>query len=202
MTERTERMRDWASAARGWWRALQPYDEHDRPNWTGDRGALARMRRASAPADALLEPAVLDLYRGLGFRGLSGERLALTAVAAMTLAHVRKDDRSKHPAESVGRGSFADREFETAAMKPMRFQRLLSARTADELVRQMRRLVQLAREQIDVGRLAADILAWRDDEAGDRTRTRWAYEYLGAGRDAPGAESRPTNTLPNSRSEA
>jgi CRISPR system Cascade subunit CasB len=134
---------------------------------------------------------VLDLYRRLGFRVLSGEWLALTAVAAMTLAHARKENR-QHPAQSVGRERFEDKEFETAAMKPMRFQRLLSARAPDDLVRETRRLVQLAENEIDVGRLAADILKWRDDEAGDRTRTRWAYEYLAAGRDAPGADSSPT----------
>jgi CRISPR system Cascade subunit CasB len=188
MSDPAEKKPNWASAARAWWRALQPYDDKDKPNPSGDRGALARLRRASAPADALVEPAVLDLYRKLGFRDLSGERLALTAVAAMTLAHVRKDDRDKHPAASVGRATFDDKKFETAAMKPMRFQRLLSARAPDDLVREMRRLVQLAENEIDVGRLAADILNWRDDDAGDRTRTRWAYEYLAAGRDAPDAD--------------
>jgi CRISPR system Cascade subunit CasB len=192
MSDASETTRNWVSVARAWWRALQPHDDQGRPNWSGDRGALARLRRASSPADALVEPAVLDLYRKLGFLGLSGERLALTAVAAITLAHVRKDDRNKHPAASVGRAIFADKEFETAAMKPMRFQRLLSARGPDDLVREMRRLVQLAENEIDVGRLAADILNWRDDEAGDRTRTRWAYEYLAAGRDAPDADSTPT----------
>ena len=63
---------------------------------------------------------LLDLYRPVGFRGLSGDRLALTAVVAITLAHARKEIR-QHPAASVGRAAFADKEFETAAMKPMRF---------------------------------------------------------------------------------
>ena len=187
----SENGRDWAAAARRWWRALQPYDENGKANWTGDRGALARLRRASSPADALVEPAVLDLYRRLGFRGLSGDRLALTAVVAITLAHARTEIR-QHPAASVGRAAFADKEFETAAMKPMRFQRLLSARLPTDLVREMRRLIQLAGNEIDVGQLAADILKWRDDEVGDQVRTRWAYEYLAAGRDAPGADSPST----------
>jgi CRISPR system Cascade subunit CasB len=190
MSDASEATRNWASVAHAWWRALQPHDDQGRPNWSGDRGALARLRRASSPADSLVEPAVLDLYRKLGFRGLSGERLALTAVAAMTLAHARKESR-QHPAQSVGRKRFEDKEFETAAMKPMRFQCLLSVRAPDDLVRHMRRLVQLAGNEIDVGRLAADILNWRDDEAGDRTRTRWAYEYLAAGRDAPDADFAP-----------
>ena len=128
---------------------------------------------------------------GLVSAVLSGDRLALTAVVAITLAHARKEIR-QHPAASVGRAAFADKEFETAAMKPMRFQRLLSARLPTDLVREMRRLVQLAGNEIDVGQLAADILKWRDDEAGDQARTRWAYEYLAAGRDAPGADSPPT----------
>lgn len=185
-----ENRRDWAAAARSWWRALQPYDEQEKRNWTSDRGAVARLRRAASPADALVEPAVLDLYRKLGFRRLSGDRLALTAVAAMTLAHARKETR-QHPAAAVGRARFEDKQFETAAMKPMRFQRLLAARAPDDLARGMRRLVQLAGNEIDVGQLAADILKWRDDEAGDGVRTRWAYEYFAAGRDAPAADSPP-----------
>ena len=187
MSEAPEPKRDWASAAHNWWRALQPYDDQGKPNWTGDRAALARLRRASVPAEALLEPAVLDLYRKLGFTMLSGEMLAQTAVAAMVLAHARNESRV-HPAQAVGRANFADKEFETTAMKPLRFQRLLSAREPDELVREMRRLVQLAGNEINVRQLAVDILRWRDPDRGDQVRTRWGYEYLAAGRDAPGAE--------------
>jgi CRISPR system Cascade subunit CasB len=200
MSDAPETMRNWAVTARSWWRSLQPYDEQGQSNWSGDRGALARLRRASTPSDALLEPAVLDLYRRLGFSSLSGERLALTAVAAMVLAHARKDTRGVHPAHAVGRVTFADKEFETAAMKPLRFQRLLAARAPEELAHYMRRLVQLAGNDIDVGRLAADIVSWRDDEAGDQVRTRWAYEYLAAGRDAPGADTAPSSS-PNYSSE-
>lgn len=200
MSDAPKSARDWAATARNWWRALQPYDQQGQSNWTGDRGALARLRRASAPADALLEPAVFDLYRKLGFKALSGEWLARAAVAAMVLAHAR-EDRRVHPAQAVGRDSFGDKNFETAAMKPLRFERLLSARAPEELVREMRRLVQLAGNTIDVGRLAADILSWPDDEAGDKVRTRWAYEYLAAGRDAPGVESSPPSS-PSPSTEA
>jgi CRISPR system Cascade subunit CasB len=144
------------------------------------------LRRVADPKDALTEEAVLDLYRRLGFaRGLAEETLSMVAVAAMVLAHVRENDRRRSPARAVGRERFEDEAFESAAMKPLRFKRLLAAREPEELAREMRRLVQLADMRLDVGLLAEAIFAWRHPERGDAVRTRWAYDYFAAGDAAP-----------------
>jgi len=180
---------DRAWLARTWWRALQPYRDDGTANPTGDRAALARLRRMAEPRDALLEEAVVDLHRRLGFgRGRAQNTLPMVAVTAMVLAHVRQDGK-RSPAQAVGRASFDDKEFETAAMKPLRFRRLLGAREPAEIAREMRRLVQLADGELDVGALAAAILDWPDPERGDRIRTRWAYDYLAAGAAAPPADT-------------
>lgn len=186
---------DRAAVVRAWWRALQPY-RNGAANPTGDRAALARLRRVADPREALVDEVVIDLHRRLGFgRGRAEETLPMVAVAAMALAHVRESD-SRSPAQAVGRATFEDKDFETAAMKPLRFRRLLGAREPGEIAREMRRLVQLADGELDVGALAAAILDWPHPERGDAVRTRWAYDYLAAGGAAPAPESSsPSNEI-------
>lgn len=178
---------------RSWWRRHQPRLPDGRRNPDADRAAMARLRRAGV-ADALADPAVLDLYRSLGLgsseREISG-RLPWVAAVATVLAHVREDvpadsaGRRTHPARAAGRKHFDDKP-ETAAVKPVRFRRLMTARTVDEVQRQMRRLVAvLSPGPIDVGGLGRSILDWPDPERGDRTRTRWIFEYHAAGEATP-----------------
>lgn len=182
-----------AAIIRRWWRRHQPRLPDGSRNPEADRAAMARLRRASV-ADALADPAVLDLYRSLGLgasdRALA-ERLPWVAAAATVLAHVREDapadaaGRRTHPARAAGRKHFDDPP-ETAIVKPVRFRRLMTARNVEEVERQMRRLVAvLPPGAIDVGALGRSILAWPDPERGDRTRTRWAFEYHAAGEATP-----------------
>jgi CRISPR type I-E-associated protein CasB/Cse2 len=72
-------------------------------------------------------------------------------------------------------------------MSSLRFRRLLAARNEDEILVGFRRLVALARRKVNVVDLAESILDWTDDEAGDKRRVRWAFDYHGAGIAAPGA---------------
>ena len=185
-----------ASVARRWWRALQPYRGDGSPNPTGDRAALAQLRRAADIKDILVDEAVIELHRQLGFEGRSADKtLPWVAATASALAHVREDDR-RRPARAVGRASFEDKNFETAAMKPLRFRRLLAAREPDEVAREMRRLVQLAEGKLDVGTLATAILAWPHPEWGDSVRTHWAYDYFAAGDAAPSISTSSTEMHP------
>jgi len=186
--------RSLGSLARAWWRSLQPLTPSGEPNPSGDRAALARLRRAATPLDALAEPATLELYRRLGFgAGEIERRLPWVAVAAMVLAQVRSEPRhaegeaAASPAARVGRRSLHG-DFVDAAMKPLRFRRLLSAREPEELARELRRLVQLAGGEADVGQLATAVIDWADEQRGERLRTRWAYDYYGAGGAAPAGE--------------
>ena len=79
-----------AESARDWWRELQPSDEHGQPR-AGDRAALARLRRAATPADAIAEEPTLMLFRRLGLQSENYPRLPRVAVMAMVLAHIRED---------------------------------------------------------------------------------------------------------------
>ncbi len=100
-------------------------------------------------SEALVEPAVLELYQRLRF-GREGlhHRMPWVAASALVLAHVRKDlavnegKRAPSPAAQVGRVSL-DVDFTDTLLKPLRFRRLLQARAPDEFMRELRRLVQV-----------------------------------------------------------
>ena len=115
-----------AESARDWWRDLQPSDEQGQPR-AGDRVALARLRRAATPSDAMAEEATLALFRRLGLRSENFPRLPRVALIVMVLAHVRADavpgDNGFRPAaaRAVGRISAEDAELgqdEPAALPP------------------------------------------------------------------------------------
>lgn len=185
---------DFRAAARAWWRVMQPSLDDGRSNPVADRAALAQLRRSSGVADMLGHEAVFDLYRRCGFvRDDVAYRLPWVAAAALVLAHVRQSrSGGRRLAAVVGRRSFDDEL--SAPMSALRFRRLMAAREPDDLVRHLRRAVALAGRDtaIDVGVLAADILAWPHPEAGAKVRTRWAFDYHAAGDAAP-ADTTPAD---------
>ncbi|MCB2055891.1 MAG: type I-E CRISPR-associated protein Cse2/CasB [Geminicoccaceae bacterium] len=159
------------SPALEWWQRLQP--DAGRP---GDRAALARLRRAVSLAEAMSEPAVLQLFRRLGYGAGDRVRLPRVALVAVTLAHVRTHE----PTTVMRRVGRAVLEDETATLKPIRLRQILAARSDEELAVAMRRLVMLADRRLDVADLARSILFWNDE-----TRARWAFDYFNAGSAAP-----------------
>lgn len=182
------------AAARLWWQNLQPLRSDGRPNPNVDRGSLARLRRAASAADILDEEAVFGLHRRLGYGRANAERTLLpVAIAAAVLAQVRQDSRERRPARAAGRTSLADTKLETAILSPLRLRRLLQAREPDDVLRQMRRLVQLTGDPLDVGALAVLVLDWFDEERGASARMRFAYDYYAAAGDPPGAAPDPTS---------
>jgi CRISPR system Cascade subunit CasB len=168
------------SAAWTWWNSLQPHDGHP-----GDRAALARLRRCTTPLDAAIEPATVDLFKKLGFTHPEKD-LARVAVLAAVLAHVRNKENGRL-ARALGprRGAKAD----DALLKPLRFKRLMGARGPEEVLIGFRRIVQMLGRTANVNDLAKLILAWDQDDFGDRARVRFAFDYHNAGDFAPGAET-------------
>jgi CRISPR system Cascade subunit CasB len=162
--------KDWAGAARAWWRSLQPDSPRKRP---GDPATLARLRRAATSTQALAEAETLRLWALLG---VDRDRLARVGTVARVLAHVRmaaEQGRRGSLVRSLGPTEFG--KYETAKLKRLRFERLLATREEEELARAMIRLVQLAGREtaIEVGDLAVSILAWDEDT----TRIAWALAY-------------------------
>lgn len=165
--------------ARRWWRSLQT-ETRDGSTKPGDRAALARLRRAS-PLEAAMEEATLRLFRELGYRD-SG-RLARVATLAAVLAHIRADDEKTPLARAVGRPNIADREG--AALKPLRFERLMQAQGEEEILRGFRRAVALLKGRANVADLARLVLDFDREE----TRRDFAFDYFAAGVAAPGPDA-------------
>jgi CRISPR system Cascade subunit CasB len=167
-----------------WWQGLQDTREDGTPNPSADRGSRARLRRADRES-AMTEEAVLDLYRRLapGTTGFDAMRMRLSVRLALVLVHVRPHGAAGKPkrfAEQLGRSSYSA-PIEDAAMKPLRFRRLLAARDEDEIVREFRRALDLVGNKADVRDLTRLLLRWERD----KTRTRFAFDYFAGGSAEP-----------------
>ena len=145
---------------------LQPVETTEGRKLSGDRAALARLRRASNPLAAAAEPATLDLYRkldpvpgGAGWEAISDD-LARVAVLASVLAHVREDDK-----KLVGRalGPPPGAGPEEAVLKSLRMRRLMAARGNEEIGTAFRRAVALLDGRANVGLEKNTILAFSTD---------------------------------------
>lgn len=149
-----------------WWNGF-------RDGTGGHRASLARMRRAHTPVDVIREPAALRLIARLRPFGGDDDRVA---ILAGVLALVREDE-GKRVARSLGRASLDDEH--SARLSEGRFHRLMQTE-GDDLLTQMRRLVQMAGGTVNVRDLADAILYW-----GDHVRKEWTFEYYGVGAAAP-----------------
>lgn len=177
-----------ADAAFKWWQSLGPVRTADGRVLPGDRAALARLRRCSSVLEAAVEPATAKLFKALSINRNDDERLDRAAALAAVLAHVR-DSRGSRIAIAIG--APAGGEAKDALLKPSRFRTLMAARTGDELMTSFRRVVAILDRTANVRDLSRVVLGWTDDEAGDRHRTRFAFDYHGAGDYAPRAASEP-----------
>lgn len=180
-----------AYEARSWWKSLRPGEDKHGSTYPGDRAALARLRRADGdPLAALAEPATIRLYQRFApvldtpSETRKAEVFARVAVLASLLAHVRKDNLNANVGRALGPTD--SRTPESAAMKPLRLARLLNARGDAEIGTAFRRAVALLGDTASVGDLAWLVLTWDRDEAGDRTRTLFAFAYHDASAHAPG----------------
>ena len=167
-----------ARTAVQWWRDLQPYFSDGSRNPRADRAALARLRRADL-LTAMQDQETFALFAALGRR--HDYELPKVALCAGVLASVREDRADQHPARTLGPPSMD--AVEQAAMKPLRFRRLIEADTLEERLLMLRRVVQLAAHKLNVRELAAACLDWSE-----RRCQRWIFEYYNAGFAAPATE--------------
>jgi len=175
-----------AKQALAWWRELKGLSAEGDKTGKGDPGALARLRRAATPVEALTEGRAVELAILLGVAPQDHERLKRIGALAHVLAHV-KDHRDGRMAEMLG----PDDKGENAAMSTLRFQRLLAARTPAELMSRMRGAVRLLDGSANILDLAEAFCWW-----GDNIRIRWTYAYWGASHAAPPATPAASSSGP------
>ncbi|MEQ1695270.1 MAG: type I-E CRISPR-associated protein Cse2/CasB [Hyphomicrobiaceae bacterium] len=186
---------DQAKRAKDWLAALRPR-QIDGRILPGDRAALARLKRASSVMEAAAEPATAHLFEMLFSAQLKEAKsrdgfiqvhLPRAAVIAAVLAHVG-DPRPETMARAIGTPRSGG-DGSTPLVTPLRLKRLLAARDPDDVLIQFRRTVAILGHQANVTDLAQQLLAWTDDERGDLTRTRFAFDYHGAEAYAPDASA-------------
>ena len=169
-----------ARAAR-WWYQLQPTG--GAPN----SAALAQLRRASTPIEALLHPAAVELAIRMERRSPAARTRACELAAL--LAHVRQDSNERSIAKRLGAG--AD---DARLMSSLRFRRLMQSAPGAERMTAFRRAVQMLGNAVNVERLAYAYLYWDDEHHGERLRTDWMFDYVGGGTDDPDATSDTPST--------
>lgn len=165
-----------------WWRSMHRLNQNGTPNPAADTGALARLRHAALPIEAAEEEQTSRLYRRL-FGGQWNVRQAEAAsVIAATLAHVRTHlEGNKRMGALLG----APKGEDQPRMSDLRMRRLCAARDGAEAMRGFREAVLLLGGAAPIPDLAESILDWLDDDRRDQRRTRWLFDYHGAGIAAP-----------------
>lgn len=162
---------DHGKAALRWWSNLQPADDGSRP---GDTAALARLRRATTPLEALAAAPeeVVRLAKALD----QTRRSERVAELAATLAHVRTHAWSPRMAAALGAKPAKE---SPRLMSEIRFRRLLQADTAEERMAAFRRAVHILGNTTNVADLAESLLDWSHRTFGEQRRIRWLFDYVG-----------------------
>ncbi len=179
-----------AKAARAWWAALGPREAvGDQLAHPGDRAALARLRRANTVLEAASEPATIELFQKLQFdRSRASADLPRAALIAAVLAYIRENDPKHKIASAIGQPRAG--EGTTALITPLRFKRLVAARSPDDLLIQFRRVVAIMGKTANVKDLARLLLVFTDPDYryAERARVMFAFAYHGAEDFAPAAD--------------
>jgi len=151
-----------------WWRHWIDRDDG------AARASVARLRRVKSPLDAALIPAVHALNRSLAEAGhdlrARPDRLALIACALAACHH------TPHRRTAQVFGAPPDQP----AVSNLRFNALVREADPNRLRQPLVRALGQVKGAVDVAALADDLFHWGED-----VRTRWAFEYFGAGASAP-----------------
>ena len=161
MSDMNER-KDFGTVCLGWWQVLT-----DR-NIGRSRADLARLKRASVEADALVIRSVHDLNKHLSSSGFDMRwQPDILALVAMTLAHVKETSKYRL-AQIMGQG-------DPKPLSELRFDRLIRQQDPVKLSAQLRRALAVVGHNANVARLAQDLFYWND-----KTRADWCFDYYEA----------------------
>lgn len=145
-----------------WWKNLG--DE--------DRAGRAELRRCGTVAEVAFTAPYHRLLRRLGSRLGVGDARRVAAIAA-ALAHVESEPGDG--ASLARRMARPKGDGQSAVVSDARFRHLLRNEDADELMRELVRIIRQLGREASVEPLFRDLMTW--DE---RTRMRWARDYYEA----------------------
>lgn len=134
-----------------WWRKVTHPDHKD-------RAALARLRRARDPLDAIAVVAAEKRLPSRQGRDAYDRDIEAVCIAFAVLGHVRSD---AGPARSFAEWLGAHVEgSENPRLSEPRFRRLANAQFGADLIRELRRVVKLLDSSVPVNALVRLVLDW------------------------------------------
>jgi len=145
----------------------------------------AQLKRCHTAESAMLSAGFRALWLGLDDAIINDARpqqIECWATIAVALVHVTSNAQEKFAA-AAGKKSVGDKSL----VSELRFAQLQSAKSPDDFLRRMRRIIQQLKGNVDVVSLAADIQQWfieygqsRPTKGKDRVSVRWAMDYYRA----------------------
>jgi CRISPR system Cascade subunit CasB len=171
-----------------WWQSmnLPPAELSGKHIQVAPTAYRAQLRRCDSIDAAMLTEGFRALWLKLDESITSGDyadkEIEIWAVIAATLVHVKKNTGQKL-AFQAGRKADGDRPV----VSELRFSQLQSARTPDEFMRRLRRIIIQINGEVSVEELGRDIQQWfyehnmfRPRRAEKRIAVRWAMDYYRA----------------------
>ncbi|MDO6564960.1 type I-E CRISPR-associated protein Cse2/CasB [Amphritea sp. 1_MG-2023] len=145
----------------------------------------AQLKRCESTDAAMLTEGFRALWLGLGDDMIEKndvKNIECWASIAAVLAHVKTDSKLKL-AQAAGRKGEGDK----SVVSELRFSQLQNAKTTDDFLRRIRRIVQQLKGDVSVIQLAEDIHQWfaefyqlRPRKADKRISVQWAMDYYRA----------------------
>jgi CRISPR system Cascade subunit CasB len=153
-----------------------------------DKGSRAELRRCGNLSEVIFVPKFHDLRLKLLKCDVKG-RESLACIVGL-LAHVKKHDPGKvdddvHGLEQIIAGQMAEKKSESsesANVSGLRFRRLLKRKNYEEFLIDMRRIIHLLDNKVNIFSLAESVYGWVRN---DNIKKQWAYAYYSK---APSAE--------------
>lgn len=142
----------------------------------------AQLKRCESADAAMLTEGFRTLWLSLDSELIEtrkAQHIECWATIAAVLVHVKTDNKLKL-AQAAGKKGDGDK----SVVSELRFAQLQNAKSPDDLLRRMRRIVQQVKGELSVVRLAEDIHSWfaeqhqlRPCKADQRISVQWAMDY-------------------------
>jgi len=172
---------------RQWWQSmnLSVNELSERHMKTAGSAQRAVLRRCTSIDAACMTEGFRALWSALGKVDDQPGKIPIEVCAAIAavLSQIKTDEPGLSFATAAGRQNEKGR----IPVSEMRFARLQDARTLDELVTRVRRLLPLIKHNADVSLLAEHIVDWSRQKASNRLiapsqriAMRWAMDYYAA----------------------
>lgn len=145
----------------------------------------AQLKRCESADAAMLTEGFRSLWLSLGDEITSSDKpqdIECWATIAAVLVHVKQESRNKL-AVAAGKKGDGDK----SVVSELRFSQLQSAKTPDDFLRRIRRIVQQLKGDVSALELSQDIYQWfseygllRPRKADKRISVKWAMDYYRA----------------------